>query len=230
MATRGAPVRAVRVLGTWNALVFLAWAAGPFLAVRDALWPRGWAYLVLVLVCVAGHRAYIARRNPELLRRRRRIGAETKIWGLWWNALFWPLMAAIAIAAGLDARRGAPLPAWTFVPGAAVLATGLALSAAAFVADPFFEGTVRIQAALGQHPVDVGPYRRIRHPGYAGLILWALASPLALGSAPAFCPAVAAAAWVVLRTALEDATLQRELPGYVEYAQRVRWRLLPGLW
>jgi protein-S-isoprenylcysteine O-methyltransferase Ste14 len=109
-----------------------------------------------------------------------------------------------------------------------LLAAGMALSAAAFAANPFFEGTVRIQAELAQRPIDAGPYRRIRHPGYAGLILWALASPLLLGSAWSLVPAVAAVAWVVLRTALEDATLRRELPGYGAYARRVRWRLLPG--
>jgi protein-S-isoprenylcysteine O-methyltransferase Ste14 len=218
----------MRVLGSWNALVFLAWATGPFLAARDARWLRGWAHLVVVLAGVAAHRAYVARRNPELLRRRRRIGAGTRTWDLWWNALFWPLMAAIAIAAGLEARRGAPLPAWTWAAGTLLLAAGMALSAAAFAANPFFEGTIRIQAELEQRPVDAGPYRRIRHPGYAGLILWALASPLLLGSAWSFGPAAAAVGWVVLRTALEDATLRQELPGYVEYARRVRWRLLPG--
>ncbi len=222
--------RAMRALGAWNALVFLAWVSGPFLAAGSLRWTRGWAYLAVVLACLAVHRAYVGRRSPELLRRRRHIGPGTKRWDLWWNALFWPLMAAIAVVAGLDARRGAPLPAWTSAIGAGLLAAGMALSAAAFAANPFFEGTVRIQAELGQRPVDTGPYRRIRHPGYAGLMVWALASPLVLGSAVATGPALAAAGWVVLRTALEDSTLWRELPGYAGYARRVRWRLLPGIW
>jgi protein-S-isoprenylcysteine O-methyltransferase Ste14 len=223
-------VKAQRLLGTWNALVFAAWAGFPFLAAGDARWTRGWAHLALLAASLVGHRVHVARRNPALLRRRRRIGAGTKTWDLWWNAAFWPLMAAIAIVAGLDARRGAALPGWTWPAGAALLVAGMALSAAAAAANPFFEGTVRIQTDVGQWPVDTGPYARIRHPGYAGLVLWALATPLLLGSARASLPALAAAAWVALRTALEDSTLRRELPGYVDYARRVRWRLAPGVW
>jgi protein-S-isoprenylcysteine O-methyltransferase Ste14 len=219
-----------RSLGTWNALVFLAWAAGPFFAAGDAGWPRGWAHLLTLAACVVIHRGYVTRRDPDLLRRRRRIGAGTRGWDLWWNALFWPLMAAIAVAAGLDARRGAGLAVWSWPVGAALLAVGFALSAAAMAVNPFFEGTVRIQSEAGHHPVEAGPYARIRHPGYAGLVLWACATPLLLGSARAFAAALVAAAWVVLRTALEDAMLRRELPGYLGYAGRVRWRLVPGLW
>jgi protein-S-isoprenylcysteine O-methyltransferase Ste14 len=222
--------RLQRLLGAWNALVFATWSVGPFLAVGDVLWARGWAHLLLLPACLTGHRAYAGRRNPELLRRRRRIGAGTKIWDLWWNVLFWPLMAGIAVGAGLDARRHPPLPGWTWAAGAALLVAGIALSAAAFAANPFFEGTVRIQTEVGQHPVDAGPYGWIRHPGYAGLVLWALATPLLLGSARAFLPAATAATWVVFRTALEDRTLRHELPGYLEYAGRVRWHLLPGVW
>ena len=82
----------------------------------------------------------------------------------------------------------------------------------------------------GHQLVVRGPYRLVRHPGYVGLAGWALASPLLLLSARAIWPALLAAAWIVLRTALEDATLRRELEGYAAYARRVRWRLVPGIW
>jgi protein-S-isoprenylcysteine O-methyltransferase Ste14 len=222
--------RAQRALAAWNAAVYLAWLAGPFLAAGDPLWVRGWAHLGLLALCLVGHQAWARRRNPELIRRRRRIGPGTKTWDLWWNALLWPLLAATCIVAGLDARRGAALPGWSWPAGAALLIAAMSLSAAAFGANPFFEGTVRIQKEVGQYPVDAGPYRWIRHPGYLGLALWPLALPLLLGSPRAFAPAAAAAAWVVLRTALEDSVLQRELPGYREYAARVRRRLLPRVW
>jgi protein-S-isoprenylcysteine O-methyltransferase Ste14 len=136
------------------------------------------------------------------------------------------------VTAGFDhrAHRGATLPPPSWLAGLALLAAALAVSARAMAVNPFFEGTARLQRDVGQQVVDVGPYRRVRHPGYLGLAGWALASPLLLASSRAIVPALAAAAWVVLRTALEDAMLRRELDGYAAYARRVRWRLVPGLW
>jgi len=75
-----------------------------------------------------------------------------------------------------------------------------------------------------------GPYRYVRHPGYLGSILFQIATPLILGSLWALIPGVLAALLLVVRTALEDGTLQDELDGYNEYARRVRYRLLPGVW
>ena len=231
-ASSPAVPRAQRLLAAWNLFVLVLWLAGPFLAAGDPRWARGWAHLALLAACLAGHRAFIARRNPRLLERRRRIGPGTKRWDLLWNAAFWPLMAAIAVAGGVGARGGSPAPAWAWAwpAGAALVAAGFALSAAAMAANPFFEATVRIQPEVGQRPVAAGPYAWIRHPGYAGLSLWALGTPLLLGSALAVPPAVAATAWVALRTALEDRLLMRELPGYADYAARVRCRLVPGGW
>lgn len=88
----------------------------------------------------------------------------------------------------------------------------------------------RIQHDRGHRVIDQGPYRVIRHPGYVGVALWALAGPCLLCSWAALAPAGAVVLWLVLRTALEDALLRRELPGYADYAARVRWRWLPGVW
>jgi protein-S-isoprenylcysteine O-methyltransferase Ste14 len=120
------------------------------------------------------------------------------------------------------------LAGWLVAVGCLCFAAGLALSALAMAANPFFEGTARLQP--DQRVVEAGPYRRLRHPGYAGLLLVSLSSPLLLRSLLALVPAVLAAAWVVLRTVLEDRMLRRELDGYQGYARRVRWRLVPGLW
>ena len=136
------------------------------------------------------------------------------------------------MVAGLDraAHGGRTLPLAVWPAGLAGFAGAMIVSARAMAVNPFFEGTVRIQRDAGQRVVDAGPYRRVRHPGYLGLAGWALASPLLLLSARALAPAVVTAAWGVLRTALEDAVLRRELEGYREYARRVRWRLVPGIW
>jgi protein-S-isoprenylcysteine O-methyltransferase Ste14 len=222
--------RIVRALGLWIGTVFAAWAVLPFVAAGTLAWWPGWIHLAAVTVGAAAERAFVARRSPALLRRRRRLGAGTKRWDLAWNALWWPFLAAVAVRAGFGHRSGGPsLPFATLPAGLLLLAAGFSLSAWAMASNPFFEGTVRIQREVGHHVVEAGPYRRIRHPGYLGLCLWATATPLILRSRAAVPVAVGAVAWVVLRTVLEDATLRRELPGYAEYARRVRFRLLPGL-
>jgi protein-S-isoprenylcysteine O-methyltransferase Ste14 len=94
----------------------------------------------------------------------------------------------------------------------------------------YFSTFVRIQADRGHQVVSGGPYAFVRHPGYVGIIATTLAVPLVLGSAWAFLPALVSALLLGVRTALEDRTLQKELPGYDEYAARVRFRLLPLIW
>ena len=94
----------------------------------------------------------------------------------------------------------------------------------------FFAATVRIQTDRGQSVVSSGPYAWVRHPGYLGSVVYDLFAPLMLGSWWAYVPVLVVLALIFVRTRLEDATLQAELPGYAEYAARVRWRLIPGLW
>ncbi len=98
------------------------------------------------------------------------------------------------------------------------------------VANPFFEKTVRIQTEHGHRVIDRGPYAYIRHPGYVGLSTALLLTPGLLASAATVLPIFVAIALLVIRTALEHRTLQAELPGYSEYASRVRYRLIPYVW
>jgi protein-S-isoprenylcysteine O-methyltransferase Ste14 len=214
------------------ALLLLAAAiALPFLCAGTLRWPAGWAFVAATAAGLALHRLHVARRNPGLFARRDAAGAGGAAWDRAWLAAFWPLMLAVPAAAGLELRLGGrPLPAWLWPAGALLFGLAMALSAAAMAVNPYFEGAARIQSDLGQRVVDAGPYRRVRHPGYAGLALWPLSAPVLLLSRWAFAPGALAAAWVVLRTALEDRMLRRELAGYADYARRVRWRLLPGVW
>ncbi len=206
-----------------------AWVAGLFGAAGTLRWPAAWAYVALVGAGLLAHGAYVRRRNPALVARRHEIGAGTKAWDKAWLGVFWPLMVLGPAVAGLDRHLGGTaMPAWLWAAGAAAFAAGLAVSAWAMGANPHFEGTVRIQE--DHRVVEAGPYRWLRHPGYLGLALWALSTPFLLLSPWAIAPAALTAAWVVVRTALEDRFLRRELPGYEGYAARVRWRLVPGVW
>jgi protein-S-isoprenylcysteine O-methyltransferase Ste14 len=98
------------------------------------------------------------------------------------------------------------------------------------VSNRFFSAVVRIQSDRGQHVVTTGPYRFVRHPGYVGALLATVAAPLVLDALWAMVPTLVVVVAVVVRTALEDATLRDELAGYAEYGERTRYRLLPGVW
>jgi protein-S-isoprenylcysteine O-methyltransferase Ste14 len=102
--------------------------------------------------------------------------------------------------------------------------------AGAMATNPHLETTVRIQEDRGHRVSTSGPYRVVRHPMYVGAILQFAGAPLVLGSLWACLPVAAAPVLFIVRTALEDRTLRRELPGYEAYAQRTRYRLLPGVW
>jgi len=107
---------------------------------------------------------------------------------------------------------------------------GYVLSSYALIENRFFSGTVRLQVDRGQEVVSSGPYRLMRYPGYAGALLVYRMTPLFLDSALAYLPTLLVIGLYILRTSLEDRFLQEELEGYRDYAKRVRYRLLPGIW
>jgi protein-S-isoprenylcysteine O-methyltransferase Ste14 len=100
----------------------------------------------------------------------------------------------------------------------------------ATASNAYFSQIVRIQTERGHSVATGGPYRIVRHPSYIGVILVYVATAIALGSWWALIPGGLCAGLIVIRTALEDRTLLTELPGYTQYAQKTRYRLIPGLW
>jgi protein-S-isoprenylcysteine O-methyltransferase Ste14 len=136
------------------------------------------------------------------------------------------------IVAGLDQRYGwtGSFPLAAQIVALAVCALGYALVVWATAANAFFSQIVRIQSECGHAVVTGGPYRYVRHPAYVGAILYELAAPVLLASWWALIPSGLNAILLVLRTALEDRTLQTGLTGYADYARQVRHRLLPGIW
>ena len=173
----------------------------------------------------------LLRWNPELIWRRARLARGTKTWDIVWSVLNIPVWIALIVVAVQEAGSGVPsVPEATWLLGLAVFVSSWALVTWAMVVNPFFEKTVRIQTDHGHHVVDTGPYAYLRHPGYVGFGGWVLSTPLMLASAWVLVPALLAIVGLVIRAALEDRTLRAELPGYAEYAARVRSRLIPGVW
>jgi len=192
----------------------------------DFGWWQAWVYALLIVAISIGGRIWAERRHPGLLAERQNIEKIQSAKA--WDKVLAPLMALsvvfpLVIVAGLDHRRGwSPVfPLWLIVLGFILISLGYAFAVWA---------TVRIQTDRGHVVCDSGPYRIVRHPGYAGNILPLLGIVLALGSVWTLIPAAVALIIAVIRTALEDQTLQEELPGYRDYARRVHYRLIPGIY
>ena len=202
----------------------------------DLRWWQAWVFSVLIVTAGIASRIWAERRHPGLMEERTRFGGAASA-AKPWDRVLAPLMAVSlvfppVIVAGLDHRFGwsAPLPAWLHFLGLLLIASGYAFASWALAENRFFATVVRIQTDRGHEVCDSGPYRFVRHPGYAGNILPLPGIVLALGSVWTLIPAAVALIIAIVRTELEDRTLQQELAGYREYARRVRFRLLPWIY
>ena len=203
-----------------------------FFPVGTWAWARGWLFFVVVVAASVVISLYLRRVNPEIIAARVNRHEGTKGWDRILVGLMIPLMISIFVVAALDDGRyhWFHVPWWVCGIGYVLVIAGLVGLTWAESVNRFFEPTVRIQTDRGHIVIDTGPYAIVRHPGYVASFLLILGMPLSLGSFWALIPAVLTCLLLVVRTILEDKTLQDELPGYKEYAQRVRYRLIPGVW
>lgn len=203
-----------------------------FVAAGRLNWWPGWIYVGLLSVMQLAAHLLLKAKNPALIAARRRIGAGTPAWDRRWLLGMRILMFAVALVAALDGGRygWSAMDSWWMLPGALLLVAGESWSVYAMLVNPHFEATVRLQTDRAHRVIETGPYRLVRHPGYTGLIVIFLATPLLLLSRWAFAPTLLLIAWMILRTYREDEFLARELDGYANYRRRVRYRLVPGVW
>jgi protein-S-isoprenylcysteine O-methyltransferase Ste14 len=206
----------------------------PLLISRQWDWWEAWIYAIVSILGFVISRAIAGRRNPDLLAERARYTNQPD--AKQWDKLLPPMVglggALIPLVIGLDALYGwsEPFSLPLKLLGLAGILAGYALGSYALIENRFFSGMVRIQTERGHQVVSTGPYRWMRHPGYAGALITYIGTPLFLDSAWGFVPVMFISILLVVRTRLEDRTLQEELPGYRDYAGRVRFRLLPGVW
>ena len=224
----------------WSAIVrfaglLLVLSAILFIAAGSVNWPMGWVYVLVSIAATALSRFVVLRKSPGLIAERAgyQQAEGVKSWDkaiMPWVALYGPFIQVVVC--GLNRRFGwtPAVPFLWQVVGMGVLVLSSLLATWAMASNPFFGAVVRIQKERGHTVASGGPYRFVRHPGYVGGIVANAAGPLALGSVWALIPGTLTTMLVILRTALEDRALQEELDGYREYAQRVRYRLLPGIW
>lgn len=197
-------------------------------------WWEAWVYAIIAVLGFVVSRILAARRHPDLIAERAKMlqheDAES------WDKVLSPLVGLggglIPIVAGLDELFGWS-PAYSStakIISLVIIMAGYALASYALIENAFFSGMVRIQKERSHYVVSSGPYGWVRHPGYASALLTYLATPVFLDSYWAFIPAILLSVVLIVRTRLEDATLQEKLEGYRDYAKRVRYRLLPGIW
>jgi len=204
-----------------------------FLAAGTVAWPAAWGYLAVITAVMAGYGTIIVRIHPDLIEERYRPPADAKKWDKPFVVIVGVVGPVVLIVlSGFDRRYqwSPPTPPWVQVLGLVAGAAGGLFTNYAVAANRFFSALVRIQHDRGHHVIDTGPYRFVRHPGYAGSIVYMIGMAVALGSRAAIATTIVIALVLVLRTALEDRTLQAELDGYAQYARKVRFRLVPGLW
>jgi protein-S-isoprenylcysteine O-methyltransferase Ste14 len=201
------------------------------LAGRLDYW-QGWLFFPTFLILMTGFGIFFTKKQ-ELMQERVRPGPGVK----WGDKIFFvihvPLSLSVSLLAALDAGRfhwSPKLPIVLYPAMFVLILTGYCIIYWAMWTNNFFSSHVRIQTDRGHYVVTEGPYHYVRHPGYVGVIIFTPASALLLGSIYALIPAAIDIFLLIIRTYLEDLTLQKELPGYTDYAKQVRFRLVPCIW
>ena len=198
-------------------------------------WPAGtfdyweaWVYLAILFGAILGITGYFLRRDPDLLVRRleKRERETAQQWIVGLSAVYFLLAYLLP---GFDQRYGwSDAPEWLVLVGDAIVVLGFVFLFQVFKANSYASRVVVVEE--GQEVISTGPYARVRHPMYVSVLLVYVFSPLALGSYWAMIPTVALIVLLVARIRNEEQVLLRDLKGYGEYMEKVRWRLLPGIW
>ena len=206
----------------------------PLLISRQWDWWEAWAYAILYILGFVISRVLVARRHPDLIAERAHYMQQenTKSWDKLLSLFLGLGGILVMLVAGFDAlyNWSSPYSLPVKIISLVTLLLGYAFGSYALIENRFFSGTVRLQTERGHQVITSGPYRLVRHPGYAGALLTYLATPLFLDSSRAFVPIMFTVILMIIRTYLEDKFLQNELEGYRDYTKRVRYRLLPGVW
>ena len=212
--------------------LFVVFGACMFAAAGSFDWPRGWAALAASFACELVVLGMLALRAPETLNQRGTRHTGVKPFDRVFMVTWLTLSVSFAVVIGLDCVRygWSSLPWSSFPAGVLLILTGTGLGTWAMVENEHFEQCVRIQTDRKHRVVTTGPYRIVRHPGYVAFILSTSAGPLLFGSAWSIVPTCLLIILFIWRTSREDATLQKELDGYIQYTKQTPYCLIPFVW
>ena len=213
-----------------SSIIFI-FAFNFILAGRWNYW-QGWVFAIVMIIIIAVTLILFSDKM-DLAQERMHPGPGVKSWDKILFTGFTSFTLAVWAVGVLDSGRfgwSLRFPAWAYIGSYLVFMFSVFMFTGPMVVNRWFSSMVRIQKDRGQQVCQDGPYKYIRHPGYVGGILLALSMSLVFGSLWALVPGAVTVILLVLRTYLEDKTLQQELPGYLEYSKKVRYRLIPGIW
>lgn len=223
----------VKLLIGQTVAFFALFALCLFLPAGSLAWPAGWTFLALFFGFFVGVNIWLYRHNPGLLQERLSLSRKDQ---KGWDKLFFPLLLLASVAwlvfISLDASRfhWTPVPGWLQMLGTLILLASFYLLFLTFRENSYLSTVVRIQAERGHSVVSSGPYRFMRHPMYAGILLFVIGTSLLLGSGYGVLAGLVFVLALARRAVLEERMLRAELQGYEAYMQQVRYRLIPHVW
>jgi len=223
----------MKLLGLQTLGLFLALTLALFLSAGTMVWVAGWIYLALFFGFFLGVNAWLFRHNPGLLQERMSFSRPDQ---KGWDKLIFPLLLIAPFAwlvfISLDGVRfhWSPIPLWLQGIGCLVLLYSFYLFFLTFRENSYLSTVVRIQQERGHTVISTGPYHYVRHPMYAGFLLFMIGTPLLLGSWYGVLLGLAFIVLLARRAVLEEHTLQQELRGYSDYMRQVKYRLIPYVW
>lgn len=192
---------------------------------------QAWVFLAVFTGASLGPTIYLARHNPAALQRRMHAGPRAETRAAQKVIITSSLVVLFAMMAfsALDHRMGwSTVPPWVSVFGNVLVASGLSLAMLVIIQNSYAAATVTVEA--GQKVASGGVYKFVRHPMYVGNVIMMVGMPLALGSYWGLLFVLPGVAVLVFRIRDEEKLLTQDLPGYREYAQHVRYRLVPNVW
>jgi protein-S-isoprenylcysteine O-methyltransferase Ste14 len=223
----------VKALVIQVAGAFTVFVLALFIPAGTIAWLAGWIFLLLFFGFSLFIFFWLYRHNPGLLRERMRLGTSDQ---QAWDKVLFPLLQVYLLVwlvfVSLDATRfhWSPVPIWLQVVGALGLLCSFYLLFVTFRENSYLSPVIRIQGERGQEVISTGPYHYVRHPMYSAILIFIVGTSLLLGSGYGVLVGLFGMLILARRTVLEEYILSKELPGYVEYRTKVRYRLIPHIW
>jgi len=209
--------------------IFIALAL--FLPAGTIFWLQGWIYILIMITCSASFITYLTKKDPELLKARAKT-KTTESWDKKLGIIGTPFFILMYILPGFDAVRfqWSNLPLYISVIGFIGMILAIILFFLVSRENTYLSRVVEIQEERGHKVITTGPYRIVRHPMYSAVIVLYISHCIALGSLFSLIPCAIIIITIILRTIREDKMLHEQLEDYKEYAQKTRYKLIPGIW